>query len=197
MQSATSPTLENEKREESVGLLVLDDAWYPEPVKESEEIDRTDGEEMESRPRIEDDFYTWLLDQASQLRRHRYSSLDWNNLAEELEATALSEERGLESQLERLFGHLLKWAYQPDHRSSSWEASIENARDEIKERLRKSPGLQPKIRELAETAYRRARRTAGGDMGLSRQQREENLPDSLPWTVAIVLDNNFWPDSLA
>lgn len=144
--------------------------------------------------RIEDDFYTWLLDQASLLRSQRYDSLDWNNLAEELEAVARNEDRGLESQIQRLLVHLLKWAYQSDRRTDSWTATIENARDEIDEALKKSPGLERKFNELAQAAYRRARRTAGAQMRLSKLQWEEKLPRDCPWNLDQVLDEDFWPD---
>ena len=83
---------------------------------------------------------------------------------------ARSEEHGLESFLEVLLTDLLKWAHEPDHRSDSWEASIENCRDQIGGRLRRSPSLKVKLPELAHAAYTRARHTAGAKMGLTRQQ---------------------------
>ena len=75
--------------------------------------------------RIEDDFYGWLLGQASILRKQRYGTLDWSNLAEELEAMGRSEENSLESYLVRLLKHLLKYRYQHGKITGSWEASIE------------------------------------------------------------------------
>jgi hypothetical protein len=76
-----------------------------------------------------DDFYGWLLDQASALQRLRPDSLDWQNLAEELEAMGRSEENALESYLVVLLKHLLKCRYQPGKITGSWEASIENSRE--------------------------------------------------------------------
>src|SRR5271167_3925134 len=105
---------------------------------------------------VERDYYDWLHHQSRALREHQPAFLDWQNLAEELEAIARSEERGLGSQLERLLVHLLKWADQPDERSGSWEASIDKARDTIEECLEGSPSLAGKVAGLAERAYRRA-----------------------------------------
>ncbi len=92
---------------------------------------------------------------------------------------ARSEERGLGSRLERLLVHLLKWAYQPEERSGSWEASIDNARDAIEECLEGSPSLAGKLAGLAERAYRRARRTAGAEMGLDKQHWSKLLSEAL------------------
>ena len=80
---------------------------------------------------IDDDFYGWLLEQASALRRLRPDLLDWRNLAEELEAMGRSEENALISHLVVLLKQLLKWRYQANKRTGSWEASIENSRDDI------------------------------------------------------------------
>jgi hypothetical protein len=101
---------------------------------------------LDGAPRAaEKDFMAWLLDQAAALRLRHHQAIDCDDLAEELEAMARSEEHGLESFLEVLLVHLLKWAYQPERRSGSWEASIENARDRIAARLQRSPSLKPKL----------------------------------------------------
>jgi hypothetical protein len=83
---------------------------------------------------IEHDYYDWICQQATLLRRHRPAFLDWANLAEELEGMGRNEVHALTSFVERLLVHLLKWAYSPAKRSGSWETSIENSRDQIDER---------------------------------------------------------------
>jgi len=143
----------------------------------------------------EKDFMAWLLNQAATLRLRRDQAIDWDDLAEELEAMARSEEHGLESFLEVLLVHLLKWAYQPERRSGSWEASIENSRDQIAARLQRSSSLQAKLKDLAASAYRRARRTAGAEMGLDREQWNRLVPHSCPWSVELVVDSEFWPSA--
>jgi Domain of unknown function DUF29 len=89
-------------------------------------------EPMQQGPAINraDDFHGWLLDQASALRERRHFSLDWDNLAEELEAMAADQRRQIRTQLTKLLLHLLKLKTQPDemHLHGSWRASIREAR---------------------------------------------------------------------
>jgi hypothetical protein len=143
--------------------------------------------------RIEDDFYGWLLDQASLLRNKRYGALDWSNLAEELEAMAVSQENSLASYLERLLLHLLKYAYQSHKITGSWEASIENSRVRIARLLKRSPSLKNKLAELFKEAYAPARNDAGAQMRMRKREWETRLPKACPWTLEQVLDPGFWP----
>lgn len=144
---------------------------------------------------IEHDYYDWICQQATLLRRHRPAFLDWANLAEELEGMGRSEVNTLESFIERLLMHLLKWTYAPRKRSGSWEASIANSRDRIAKHLRTSPSLKAKLGELFESAYITARRTAGAQMGFDRRKWERALPPACPWSIARVLDPEFWPEA--
>jgi hypothetical protein len=143
--------------------------------------------------RPEDDFYRWLLNQAAALRDHRPTSLDWTNLAEELEAMARREEDALESQLVRLLKHLLKFRYQSHKITGSWEASMEDSREQIRRGVRRSPSLSGKLDEIFAAAYPRARRQAGAEMRLRKHEWEKLFPPSCEWPLASVLDDNFWP----
>ncbi len=67
----------------------------------------------------ERDYYSWALEQAQALRARRTEALDWENLAEEVEGLGRGEVRELESRLEVLLVHLLKWRYQPKKRRRS------------------------------------------------------------------------------
>jgi hypothetical protein len=120
--------------------------------------------------------------------------LDCENLAEELEAMGRSEESTLESHLENLLTHLLKWRYQPKKQTGSWEATIANSRDRLVGSLRRSPSLKSKIDEIFREAYRLARRHAGGEMGLTKREWERRIPELCEWTLDTVRDDNFWPD---
>lgn len=142
---------------------------------------------------VERDYHGWLLGQSRALRERKPAFLDWEGVADELEAMARSEERALGSQLERLLVHLLKWSFQPDQRSGSWEASVENARDAVEECLEDSPSLASKLGKLFEKAYLRGRRTAGAEMGLDRRQWTRLLPAQCPWSLPQVRNPKFWP----
>jgi hypothetical protein len=132
--------------------------------------------------------------QAAVLRAQKDQRIDWDGIAEELEAMSRSDEDGLESFLKRLYKHLLKWAYQPSGISGSWEASIDDSREQIPRRLNRSPSLNSKIDELATSAYRRARSKAGAQMKLRRVEWQNRLPEKCLWSLEQVTDPNFWPD---
>src|SRR5690242_10540647 len=143
----------------------------------------------------DDDYFAWVNAQAALLRQVQPEWLDWRNLAEEVDDLGRSEQRALESHLEILLIHLLKWRYQPGRRSSSWEVSILNPRDHVEEVLGVSPSLKTRLVEALEHAYRRARREAGRQMKMDRRQWEAKLPAAREWTVEQVLDPDYWPEA--
>jgi hypothetical protein len=139
------------------------------------------------------DYAAWLLGQAQALRRIRSEFLDWQNLAEEVEGIARNEERALESYLVVLLHDLLKYRYQADRITGSWEASIENSRDRIANLLRRSPSLKSKLEGIFTEAYPLARREAGAEMGLRKRAWERLLPQACEWTLETILQAGFWP----
>jgi Domain of unknown function DUF29 len=140
------------------------------------------------------DFYAWLKEQAVALRTYQPKRVDWEGIAEELEAMGQYQEDTLESFLKRLYKHLLKWAYQPAKQSASWEVSISDSRVQIERRLKRSPSLKSKIDELATSAYRRARDKVGAKMKMRRYEWLRRLPDKSPWELDQITDTEFWPD---
>ena len=140
------------------------------------------------------DYYSWLNDQAGALRSVWHGRIDYEALAEEVEATAAVLKRALTGELEVLLLHLLKWAWQPEKRTASWEASIGNARDHISDLLTDSPSLKTHLEESLIRAYPRARRTAGAEIGWTRREWETRLPASCPWQLADILDDDFRPE---
>ncbi len=145
----------------------------------------------------DDDFHAWLLHQAQTLRRiaDKVPSLDCAEIAEELEGMARSDEHALESFLERLLKHLLKWRYEPHRQSASWQVSIQNARSDIRDRLAHSPNLRGRLPTLVGRAYEKTRRSAGVEMEVEEREWEEKSPPSCPWSVA-QLRSDFWPDQV-
>jgi hypothetical protein len=146
--------------------------------------------------KIDDDYHGWLLSQASALRNRELDSLDYDNLAEELEAMAATDRRELLRRLTTLFEHLLKLAYQPNElalRGNGWRRTVVNSRIEIHRLLDMSPGLKGQIEQFSVDAYDGARRKAGTAMGLRRDQWELSLPNTSPWPLATVLESDFFP----
>ena len=139
----------------------------------------------------ESDFYTWAFEMAHALREQRPADLDWDDIAEELEDLGISQERAFEGHMQVLLAHLLKWAYEPDHRSKSWKLSIANNRDDLREIMNRNPGLHQRIPMLFSAAYRKARRDAASETTLD----EDDFPIISPWSYDRVMDEGFWPDA--
>ncbi|MEA5449026.1 DUF29 domain-containing protein [Leptolyngbya sp. CCNP1308] len=83
----------------------------------------------ESATLYDSDYCRWLAETAGLLRSGRFDQIDVLNLAEELDDMGRSEKRAVESNLEVLLRHLLKYQYQRDRRSNSWRFTILEHRD--------------------------------------------------------------------
>ena len=102
----------------------------------------------------------------------RQSLLDGNmeemqtGIEELIDALGRSEKRALRSQLIRLMMHIIKWKIEPQRRSRSWLATIENARVEIDAILEDEPSLKRRIPELWEKCFKSALRVAEKETGI-------------------------------
>ena len=137
----------------------------------------------------EQDYSLWLEMTAEQLRAGRLENLDIENLLEEIEAMARKEKVALESNLEVLLMHLIKYQYQVNKRSSSWRYTIDEHRSLILKALKVSPSLKSYLKQVFEDCYQEGRRKAAIETGLdistfpmrSPFSQEETLnPDFLP-----------------
>jgi hypothetical protein len=141
----------------------------------------------------ERDYYTWTQEQARALRDHRIEEVDWTNVAEEIEDLGKREKRALRSQLVRLLGHLLKFAYAREvmwaHNSRGWELSIRGARNEALMYLDENPGLPPHAAQIFRSAYESAR------LEVMRTLRfpDTAIPETAPWTFDEIIDHGFLP----
>jgi hypothetical protein len=138
------------------------------------------------------DFYTWTHTQAAALRAKDLAALDLEHLAEEIADLGQSIEHAIESHLERLLLHLLKWRYDPAQEPRrGWRLTIRHARREIRKYLRRNPGLQHYPARYLPDAYQVAREDAPDETALA----PETFPETCPWTVQQVLDADFWPEA--
>jgi hypothetical protein len=135
------------------------------------------------------DFYAWTQTQAQALRGKQWQALDLEHLAEEIESLGNEQRHAVHSHLRLLLWHLLTWAYQPDHRATSWLLSIMNARAEIDARLERNPGLRPEVPALVQRAYPRARRLASAETGVPLA----TFPETCPWPLDQLLDEDLLP----
>ena len=83
----------------------------------------------------------------------------------------------------RLQQHLLKWRYQPEHRSRSWRTTIATQRREIEALLADSPSLRASLPDVLAASYRAARDDA------ITETEPLDLPERLPFTVEQALND--------
>jgi Domain of unknown function DUF29 len=142
-------------------------------------------------PDYHTDFYAWAEAQAAALRAKDWAALDLEHLAEEVEDLRNTERKAVRSQLRRVTSHLLKWAYQPARRSDSWQTTILDARRLVADWLEEDRSLTRELPALFAWAYPRARREAAKDTRLPLA----TVPETCPWSIERVLDEDFWPEA--
>ncbi len=139
----------------------------------------------------DEDFCDWSLSQASALRDLRPAGIDWENLAEEVEALAKRDRRSLKSCTRTLLAHLLKLKYWRSERKPNerlWRSTVRNARDEIRDILADSPSLKSFLQREYADCYRLA---AADFTDLSNV----SIPKTPPWTLDAVLEEDFFAQS--
>jgi len=136
----------------------------------------------------ETDFYAWTNEQVQLLKTGQLNQIDWQNIAEEIEDMGRSEKRQLDSRLELLIVHLLKWQFQPNLRSRSWQLTIKEQRLRLSKLLQKNPSLQPNLTEAIEDVYPLATLSAERETGLSL------FPEICPYTLSEILSLEFLPE---
>ena len=134
------------------------------------------------------DFYAWTQQQADFLRSQNLEQLDVVNLVEEIEEMGRREKRELESRLEVLLMHLLKWQFQPNLRSRSWQLTIKEQRLRLEKLLKENPSLKTIVAEYVISAYALAIISAEKETGL------DTFPEICPYKAEQVLDGAFMPE---
>lgn len=135
----------------------------------------------------EDDLYTWVQEQVALLRAGRLDEVDAENVAEELSDVGKSEFSKMQSALEIVLVHMLKWDHQPERISRSWANSIAAQRRHYGDVLVDNPGLKPRRYQAIERAYAQARLQASSETGLPK----EAFPADCPYTLSDVLERSF------
>ncbi|BAZ82810.1 MAG: DUF29 domain-containing protein [Sphaerospermopsis kisseleviana] len=139
------------------------------------------------------DFFAWVEQTAEILRSQQWEALDLENLIEEVVDLGKSQQRALQSALRLVLSHLLKWKYQPERRSKSWQVTITRERLNLDELLAESPSLRRFLTddEWINATYQRARKEAMVETGLS----EEKFAIACPFALNQILDLDFYPHS--
>jgi hypothetical protein len=137
------------------------------------------------------DFYAWTQEQIELLKHQKWNFVDTINIIEEIADLGKSVRKELISRLGVLLGHLLKWQFQPEHRTNSWLATIREQRRKIVKLLEENPSLQSFLPEALLNGY---------EDGLDLAVREtnlpyENFPAHNPYTLEQTLNPEFFPES--
>jgi len=138
----------------------------------------------------EQDLYLWLEQAMDLLRERNLAELDIDNLIEEIADMGSSQKQAIESNLEIVLMHLLKYKYQPDKRSNSWRYTLLEHRRRIQKAFKTSPSLKRHfLAEFAE-AYETARELASAETGLDISL----FPLESPFTTEQTLDKEYLPE---
>jgi hypothetical protein len=118
----------------------------------------------------DDDFLAWSKQQAEALRAAMRNgsnqSLDFGNLAEEIEDLGKSVRRELQSQIRRVVRHLLKLEHSPaEPPRRGWAEAIVDARADIEDLLEANPSLRTELDRDIERQTQRGIDLALRDLG--------------------------------
>jgi hypothetical protein len=130
------------------------------------------------RALFEQDETAWLDIMSNLAAEGRYAEMDHANLSEYLADMAKRDRREVSSRLVLLLLHLLKWEYQPDSRTGSWQATILEQRRALRDLL-ESGTLYNHAFAVLPTAYADACKQASAESGLPLS----SFPDECAWAL--------------
>jgi hypothetical protein len=138
----------------------------------------------------EKDETAWLESMSQLIEARRFDQLDYENLASYLNDMALRDRREAQSRLMQLMVHLLKWIYQPEHRTKSWLNTILEQRDQL-QAIVDSKVLKDHLLAGLEKVHAKARQHALIQTGLP----ESAIPTKMPFSFEQILADG-WPKDL-
>jgi hypothetical protein len=138
----------------------------------------------------ETDVIAWANEQAALLRSGKFSDLDLEHIADEVEDVGKSEQRELANRMALLLAHLLKWQFQPEKRGNSWLSTIKVQRKALVTRIKKTPSLKVALTDEAWLAEA----WADAVLKAMEETRLEDFPETCPWTMEQVLSDGFLPE---
>ena len=149
------------------------------------------------RPRYDEDYYAWALDQAKRLRElaaiRPNEPIDWELLAEEVEDLGTSERHAVVRQIRRIIEHFLKLEHsQQTEPRRQWSVSVVNARDEVAQHL--TPSIRREVAAALPDLYVRERRSTARKLALyDEPDVATRLPAECPYSFDQLLDEDWWP----
>lgn len=154
---------------------------------------------MNSTELYHQDFDAWIHDQIRLLKAGKMDALDTHHLIEELEDMGKNNRRELSSHLKILIAHLLKWQFQlaalsdkwDSYEGKSWRLTIIEQRSQIADLLEDVPSLKRELESTVEKSYPKAVLFAVKETRLAKT----TFPETCPYTLNQLLDDEFFPES--
>ncbi len=131
-------------------------------------------------PVYADDWAAWVERHVELLLQRRFDELDIENLADEVGSLARGNFKAWVSAIRLVLLHMLKWDYQPEYRTRSWQSSIAVQRVRIALEIEDNPSYVGRIEEAVAKAYRLAR-TQGSD---ETELYLKTFPETCPYDWA-------------
>lgn len=141
------------------------------------------------------DFFEWTASTAQQIREGHIADADLEHIAEEIEDIGRRDQRSVESHLNILLIHLLKWRLQPERRysksgRSSWLNSILEQRRSLRSIFHQSGSLERHAVRSLLGVYQTSLQQASAQTGLPLAK----FPDICPFRFEQIMDDDFLPD---
>jgi hypothetical protein len=130
----------------------------------------------------EADETAWLEQMSVLAAEGDVAALDLSHLSEYLTDMARRDRREVVQRLAVLFSHLLKWEFQPDRRSRSWEFTIQEQREELQDLL-ESGTLRNHAEQELGRAYQKGVRRAAVESELPENTFAVDCPFSLDQVI--------------
>jgi hypothetical protein len=133
-------------------------------------------------PRLADlylaDETAWLDAMAELVGEERLDDLDYAHLKEFLEDMATRDRREVNSRLRVLLTHVLKWTFQQEMRTPSWESTVANQQEDLEDLLGRGV-LRNHADESLAAIYPKAVKIATRETKLPTA----TFPGECPWTL--------------
>jgi hypothetical protein len=129
------------------------------------------------------DEVAWLDAMAELIGARQLRDLDYRNLKAFLEDLSKRDRREVESRLQVLLMHVLKWRYQKKKRTKSWQRTISEQRRQLRGEFRASNTLRNHAEAVLADAYAEAVEWAAEETELPAK----TFPAECPWTLEQLL----------
>jgi hypothetical protein len=139
----------------------------------------------------EQDPFAWAQEQAAALRAPGSNSIDYENVAEEIESLGISIRRACRSQIENILEHLLKLEFiGPMEASVHWRKEVNAFRRELGRDL--TPSLSSQLPRELDDLYAAARRALITDAVTEGRDLELPVDNPYSWDDLLGRGNGLW-----